>query len=60
VVLPPREDQEPVVTPPAEEPTDPNTLPDDATLTPVDPPPAPPAGEPGSGQTPLPPPPALP
>jgi RNA polymerase sigma factor (sigma-70 family) len=60
VVLPPREDQEPVVTPPAEDPTDPNTLPDDATLTPVDPPPAPPAGEPGSGQTPLPPPPALP
>jgi RNA polymerase sigma factor (sigma-70 family) len=60
VVLPPREDQEPVVTPPAEEPIDPNTLPDDATLTPSDPPPAPPAGEPGSGQTPLPPPPALP
>src|SRR5829696_6634090 len=60
VVLPPREDQEPAVTPPAEEPTDPNTLPDDATLTPVEPPPAPPAGEPGSGQAPLPPPPALP
>jgi RNA polymerase sigma factor (sigma-70 family) len=60
VVLPPRADQDPPVTPPADEPTDPTTVPDDGGLTPVEPPPAPPAGEPGSGQTPLPPPPPLP
>ena len=57
VVLPPREDQDPAVAPPAEEPTDPH----DAARTTTTPtpaaagPPAPPAGEPGSGQTPPPP-----
>jgi RNA polymerase sigma factor (sigma-70 family) len=56
VVLPPREDQDPAVTPPAEEPTDPTTPPVDGGVDPVAPPPAPPAGEPGSGQTPVPPP----
>jgi RNA polymerase sigma factor (sigma-70 family) len=56
VVLPPREDQDPAVTPPAEEPTDPTTPPADGGVVPVAPPPAPPAGEPGSGQTPVPPP----
>jgi RNA polymerase sigma factor (sigma-70 family) len=60
VVLPPREDQDPAVTPPVEEPTDPTTVPDDGGLTPVEVPPAPPAGEPGSGQTPPPPPPPPP
>ena len=57
VVLPPRADQDPAVTPPVEEPTDPATPPVDGGLTPVPPAaPAPPAGEPGSGQPPVPPP----
>jgi RNA polymerase sigma factor (sigma-70 family) len=57
VVLPPREDQDPAVTAPPEEPADPTTTtPDDGGLTPVAPPPAPPAGEPGAGVTPVPPP----
>jgi RNA polymerase sigma factor (sigma-70 family) len=56
VVLPPRADQDPAVTTPTEEPVDPTTPPDDGGVVPVAPPPAPPAGEPGSGQTPVPPP----
>jgi RNA polymerase sigma factor (sigma-70 family) len=55
VVLPPRTDEEPVVTPPVEEPVDP-TAPTGDEITPA-PTPAPPAGEPGVGQTPPPPPP---
>ena len=59
MVLPPRADEDSEALPPAEEPTDAATCPEthaDAVV----PPPAPPSGEPGSGQTPLPPPPALP
>jgi RNA polymerase sigma factor (sigma-70 family) len=62
VVLPPRGDEDPAVIPPAEEPVDATTLQDDGPIAPAEPPPAPPAGEPGSGQTlpPPPPPPPLP
>jgi RNA polymerase sigma factor (sigma-70 family) len=59
VVLPPRTDEEPAVTPPPEEPADPNAPTGDV-ITPA-PTPAPPAGEPGVGQPqPPPPPPPLP
>jgi RNA polymerase sigma factor (sigma-70 family) len=60
VVLPPRTDEEPIVTPPVEVPVDP-TAPTGDVITPA-PTPAPPAGEPGVGQTlpPPPPPPPLP
>jgi RNA polymerase sigma factor (sigma-70 family) len=60
-VLPPREDEDPAVTPPDDEPTDTETLTDvtETTTTPAPPTPAPPAGEPGSG-TATPPPPPLP
>jgi RNA polymerase sigma factor (sigma-70 family) len=57
VVLPPREDQEDrSVVPPAEEPADPTSLPGEEPVAPAEPPPAPTAGEPGSGQLPTPPP----
>jgi RNA polymerase sigma factor (sigma-70 family) len=63
VVLPPREDQDDPTTavPPAEVLIDPSTTtPEDEGLTPVEPPPAPPAGEAGSGTLPAPAPPAVP
>jgi RNA polymerase sigma factor (sigma-70 family) len=63
VVLPPREDQDDPATtvPPVDEPADPTiTTPEDEGITPVVPPPAPPAGEPGSGTLPPPAPPAIP
>jgi RNA polymerase sigma factor (sigma-70 family) len=63
VVLPPRADQEDTTTevPPTEELIDPTTTtPEDEGLTPVEPPPAPPAGEAGSGELPPPAPPAVP
>jgi RNA polymerase sigma factor (sigma-70 family) len=58
VVLPPRTDEQPVVTPPVEVPVDP-TAPTGDVITPA-PTPAPPAGEPGVGQTQPPPPPPPP
>jgi RNA polymerase sigma factor (sigma-70 family) len=49
VTLPPREDEAPLVAPPAGEPSEPPVPPVEGT-TPVEPaPPAPPAGEPGAG-----------
>ena len=49
VILPPREEEEPTTGPPAGEPTEPTTPPGEGTATPDQPPPAPPAGEPGAG-----------
>jgi RNA polymerase sigma factor (sigma-70 family) len=48
VTLPPREDEPPVIAPPAGEPSEPAVPPVEGTI-PVEPPPAPPAGEPGAG-----------
>ncbi len=60
VTLPPREDEPPVVSPPAGEPSEPAPLPG-SEAPPVDqPPPAPPAGEPGAGAGSGTPPPAAP
>jgi RNA polymerase sigma factor (sigma-70 family) len=50
VILPPREEEEPTTGPPAGEPTEPGARPGATTPTmPDQPPPAPPAGEPGAG-----------
>ena len=62
VILPPREEETPTTGPPAGEPIEPTTPPGGTTTAPKQPPPAPPAGEPGagtgSGAPPPPPPPA--
>jgi RNA polymerase sigma factor (sigma-70 family) len=49
VTLPPREDEEAVIAPPAGEPSEPAVPPTDGAPPTVEPPPAPPAGEPGAG-----------
>jgi RNA polymerase sigma factor (sigma-70 family) len=49
VILPPREEEEPTTGPPAGEPVEPTTPPGGTTTMPDQPPPAPPAGEPGAG-----------
>jgi RNA polymerase sigma factor (sigma-70 family) len=49
VILPPREAEEPTTGPPAGEPLEPTTPPGEVATTPDQPPPAPPAGEPGAG-----------
>ena len=49
VILPPREEETPTTGPPAGEPIEPTTPPGGTTTAPEQPPPAPPAGEPGAG-----------
>jgi RNA polymerase sigma factor (sigma-70 family) len=49
VTLPPREDEEAVIAPPAGEPSQPAVPPTDGAPPTGEPPPAPPAGEPGAG-----------
>jgi RNA polymerase sigma factor (sigma-70 family) len=49
VILPPHEEEEPTTGPPAGEPTEPATPPGEGETAPNQPPPAPPAGEPGAG-----------
>ncbi len=49
VTLPPRGDEEAVIAPPAGEPSEPAVPPTDGAPPTVEPPPAPPAGEPGAG-----------
>jgi RNA polymerase sigma factor (sigma-70 family) len=60
VTLPPREDEQPVISPPAGEPSEPPVPPGEGAPPVGQPPPAPPAGEPGpsTGSAPPPPPPA--